>query len=167
MGALILILVLLLGIIAYLLFASAYLLIDSRQGRVECGLGPLARARLKLEPRPMIQLSIVGWKQEIALTGRKRKATQPAAKLAHRSRRLSARAMRRIWAAIKSFRVRQFCLRMDTGDVQLNGLLFPLAYWLARRTGRPIDVNFTNHNELVVEVHNNLARLLWAYVRAR
>jgi hypothetical protein len=51
--------------------------------------------------------------------------------------------------------------------VQLNGLLFPLGYWLARRTGRPIDVNFTNNNELVIAIDNNVARLLWAYATTR
>lgn len=167
MGALIIILLLLAGIIAYLLFASAYLLIDSRQGSLECGLYPLVRARLKLEPSPMIQLSIAGWKQDIALMGRKRQVAQPAAQPTPRSQRLNARTVRRIWAMIKSFRIRQFRLRVDTGDVQLNGLLFPLAYSLARLTGRSIDVNFTNHNELVVEVDNSLARLLWAYARTR
>lgn len=164
MGALIIILLLLTGLIAYLLFAPAYLLIDSQQGRFECGLHPLVQARFKLNPQPGIQLSIAGWRKDIALTGRKPTATNSIKKSVGRP---SARTVRRTWAAIKSFKVRQFRLRVDTGDVQLNGLLFPLGYWLARRTGRPIDVNFTNNNELVIAIDNNVARLLWAYATTR
>ena len=61
----------------------------------------------------------------------------------------------------------ELVLHLDTGDQPTNGLLYPVAAWLRHRTGHDIRIGFAGEHTLVLRIRNNLARMLWAYMRAK
>ena len=71
---------------------------------------------------------------------------------------------RRIKNVLKSFRIISCKITIDTGNVQVNALLFPIAYWIQAKTKKDISVNFTGKNDIILEIQNNLARMSWAYI---
>ncbi len=74
---------------------------------------------------------------------------------------------RRMWAVLRSFKVPECTLMIDTGSAAENGILFPLAWWAGRWTGKTIEINFQGHNVCVLEIRNTLGRMLWAFIRGK
>jgi hypothetical protein len=74
---------------------------------------------------------------------------------------------KRIRAVLRSFQVRRFEFDVDTGDMSLNGVLYPVAFGLAWWSGRKWSVNFVERNVLVIVIRNTLARMIWAFVMKR
>lgn len=74
---------------------------------------------------------------------------------------------RRMWAVLRSFKVPECVLLIDTGSAAENGKLFPLAWWAGRWTGKTIEINFQGHNVCVLEIRNTLGRMLWAFFRGK
>jgi hypothetical protein len=67
-------------------------------------------------------------------------------------------------ALLLTFKIKTCCLDIDTGNVQLNGLLYPVFYWFSSFTTQAIAINFLNHNNINLTIENNIARLIKAYI---
>lgn len=67
---------------------------------------------------------------------------------------------------LRTFRVRQCRLWLDTGDYLWNAWLFPVG-WLSRNPHAGIWINFQGKNEGILLVENRLGRLLWAVISSR
>lgn len=72
---------------------------------------------------------------------------------------------RRILSLLKSFEVRRMHVNIDTDDYVLNSWLFPAAFFLKRKTGQNISVNFLGINEVDILLRNNLLRMGFAFLR--
>lgn len=72
---------------------------------------------------------------------------------------------RRVLAIIKSFKVIKCLVNIDTGDMPLNGKLFPVMYLLSRLTGKTFYINFVGKNEVVLTIKNNAFNILKAYIK--
>jgi hypothetical protein len=71
-----------------------------------------------------------------------------------------------IKAVIKSFKVNKCEVSIDTGDMPLNGILYPLFYLMKVRSQKNIQINFTGETLIVLEIENSLARMSWAYLNS-
>ena len=67
-------------------------------------------------------------------------------------------------AIMNSFSVNKCYLSIDSGDVQLNGILYPFFYWLGKRMHKTIEINFLNRNEFILEIENNFARIIKTFI---
>gem|GEM_PF-889389 len=67
-------------------------------------------------------------------------------------------------ALIKSFRINECVLILDTEDYPLNGILYPVFYWLDRYSGWQFEINFEGRNTLKLDIENSAARIGWVYV---
>jgi hypothetical protein len=56
-------------------------------------------------------------------------------------------------------------IKLDTNDPALNGMLFPFFYWLQQWTGKTIEINFSNQNQLTLEIQNQGYKILWALMK--
>lgn len=54
-------------------------------------------------------------------------------------------------------------MSIDTGNMPLNGIMYPGFFWLSRLTGKTFEINFSDKNELILEIENNLAGLVKAF----
>lgn len=126
----------------------------------------LASARIiVIDDSLKIDLRIIGWKKQIDLINQlfKRKTGKITQKQYKNSKSKLSR-LSLIRSILKSFKVNKCYLDIDTGNMQLNGILYPVFYWISKYTGKPIGINFQNQTEIIVEIQNNCARVIRAFI---
>ena len=154
----------------YLLLAPFFVEVDSDIGLYRVRMHHIASAAVRLTESSLIMdLNVVGWKKAIDLF-ENRESTSKAgwkeevkAKPIRKQRRIS---FRKVLAVIRSFKVNVCQVMMDTGDTPVNGMLYPVFYWLSAWSGKAFHVSFNDENTIKLQIENNIARILWAYWRA-
>lgn len=170
-------LVLFMSLLLLLLFAPVKFRIDSTRGIAEVKALLVVKGGLLIEQNTLwLRLVIFGFTRKwnlLEMIARSENNTaeevakdqeKPAQHRPGKPKKMPP--FRKIKAMIKSFRVEEFVLRLDTGDNALNGILFPVFYWLGQWFGKTIEINFVDRNELILEVSNTPARILYAYIRS-
>lgn len=64
-----------------------------------------------------------------------------------------------------TFKVRAFRLNVDTDDYAVNGMLYPLAFWLSKYRNVHCQVNFEGDFEFFLFIENQIYRLAWVTIR--
>lgn len=168
------ILAVLLGIFIYLLVAPFALLVDSNKMLIQIRLFGIASAQpLIIDNDIVLLIRVFGISFRLNITEKiksagakkKKRKTQDDKHVAPKTKQSKAFQLRKMLNVLRSFRFKVFRLHIDTGDYPLNGLLFPLFFWLSRWSKKDFQVNFDDRNELVMHVENSLARILLAYIR--
>ncbi|MGB3075232.1 MAG: hypothetical protein WBB36_07915 [Chitinophagales bacterium] len=147
----------------YLLLAPFVLDIDSRKDLCIVRFHRLASGRLLVSDGSLqLEISIAGWKKQIDLLLERKPKIKKASK--KKSQRKQSRfSFKKILSITRSFKVNKCRFSFDSGNMQLNGYLFPGFYWLSRKTGKSFSINFLGDTELVLQIENNFARIAWAY----
>lgn len=154
-----------LGVVCYLVFAPFYLEVNNNTGLYCIRFHRLAAARLVVSDGSLkIDLKIAWWRKQISLsaTGRKKEKPRPVKK-EKKQKRVSV-SVGMIKAVIRSFKVNKCYLNIDTGDMPMNGILYPCFYALSKLTGKTFKINFLDKNEIILEIENNFARILRAFI---
>jgi hypothetical protein len=166
-SAITLILSLLFGILAYLFFAPFYLEINTNTGLLRFRLHRVANISLKIEDCIYIETKVLGWSRKSALTlSQAAPATKKKEVTSHAKKKKKGLSISRakLTSLLKSFRMNTCRISIDTGNMQWNGMLYPAFYWLGWYTGKPIEINFTGKNEVILEIQNSVARMSWALI---
>jgi hypothetical protein len=181
MFLLILIGLLLAGVVAYLLWAPMVIEINTRRRWYGVHYGPALDAQLVMErlADPSLVVRFWRWRWRWSLLTKRALSRTPKASTSapepkpkskfpiqwggRRSSRRRRFSLPKILALLRTFRVRQFQLRLDTDDYVTNAYLFPVSSYLTAR-GWPVEVNFIRQNELVLQLENRMGRLMWAYL---
>lgn len=151
----------------YLFVAPFYLEINSSTGLFRIRLHHAASMSLKVEDRIYVETKILGWKKRSAVEFNKKEQEQVevAKKEVHKDRAIGTRfSGRKLQALIKSFKVNTCRVSIDTGDVQWNGMLYPVFFSLSWYVNKPVEINFVGKNEIVIEIQNSIARMSWALI---
>jgi len=149
--------------VGYILFAPFYLEIDSDRKLIRIRLHHLISARLVTKENTLaICFKIAGHRTYIDLLNPERKRKQQVKpKEKKRVRRISFTKAK---AIIKTFKINKCYCNLDFDDVEFNGKLYPLFLWLGYLTGRHFSINFLGENNVCLEIRNNMARIIWAYI---
>ena len=152
-------------IIIYVLFAPFYLDIDTERSLLRVRFHHLSTARLLIIDNSLtVDLRIAGWKTQIHLPGqRKKKEKKKTIEVKQKNKRGKI-SFRKGIAVFKTFKVNQCYFNLDSGDMPLNGILFPLFFWISRFTGKDFRINFLGENVIRLEIENNMARMLSAFL---
>ena len=67
---------------------------------------------------------------------------------------------------LKSFKIKRFDLKIDTGDYTLNAKLYPLFLFLNNRVGH-FNVNFKNRNQFVLHIQNRPIDIVKSYINLK
>lgn len=160
---------LLIAVFLFILFAPIVIDVDSEQGVIGIRFSRLAEANLCLnETVQVARVRIAWWKKEYDLT-RLPVSSKPKVKRevpAKRKRMQVRTLLRKIKGVLRSFRLNTCTVSIDTGDMPMNGILFPFFYLLRLRTGKDISISFTGETVVVLQAENSIARMLWAYVKS-
>lgn len=159
---LLLILLMLTLFITYFLFAPFYLEIDSKRKLIRMRFHRLASARLLVvNSSLMIDVRIPGWRKSIDLIRQDRQKIKATTKKKYKARKIP---FHKIKAVMKSFKVNRCYVDVDLDNMEMNGMLFPLFYWVSHLTGKYFRTNFLGRSDVSLEIENNVARMLWAYI---
>jgi len=155
------------SIAAYLLLAPFYLEIDSRSGLYRIRFHRLASVRFSIVNSSLIMdVQVTGWHKRIDLSAIKPKEKKVEEVSVPQVKRKMNISFQRIWGVLRSFKVNKCRIAVDFGDMALDGILYPLFYWVRVWSKKDIGINFSGENELVLEIENNFIRMLWAYVKS-
>jgi len=148
----------------YLLFAPLVLEVNTHNNLYRFAVLPVFSIRWVYDVFPgHPEISICGFKRKLDLFQQKDKAVQKKKrKKDHQS--FFKPSFQGIKAVVKSFRVKRWLVNIDTGDMALNGVMYPLMYILTRITRRTFTINFLGKNEIIITIHNNAFRMLKAYI---
>lgn len=151
--------------LTYLFFAPFYIEIDSSRDLYRIRFHRLIALELKPNEDWKLLLTVVGWQKDLDLenTFEPRKTVPPAPTQKKSKRKKAGFPFQKITALIRSFKVNKLYIRIDTGDMQLNGILYPVFAWLKWGRQHDVLINFTGENVVILEIKNNLARLSRAW----
>ena len=158
----ILLIAILLGF-ALVLFTPFYVEIDSNQNLVMLRWYPILYVKLLyIDHNPVLRLRIGRWHTHYNLLEQllQKNKTQIHTKQNKQSR-LSFHKLRSL---LKTFTITKFKLHVDLSNNEWNGLLFTLCLWVAHRYQLDVGVNFKQENVFQIQLKNNMAQLLWAYL---
>jgi hypothetical protein len=118
----------------------------------------------------LLEMKILNWKKQIDLlsTRQNKQVKTPAVSRKRNQHKTAATTVpwKRIINVLRSFRINRCRIAIDTGNVQINALLYPIFYVIQVKAKKDIQINFLNKNEIILEVENSLARMSWAYLSA-
>ncbi|PWU04383.1 MAG: hypothetical protein C5B52_01595 [Bacteroidetes bacterium] len=150
--------------LSFLLFAPFYIEFDSRKGLCQIRLQKVVSARICVIGNSLYAEIKMGlWHKKIDLFENQNKSENKKSKSRDTTLKIP---MKKIWKIVRSFKVDKCELNIDTGYIPLNGILYPLFAWLERRTGKKIQINFRDENEIIFLTRNNIARILWSYLKS-
>lgn len=160
------------ALVVYVSTAPLIIEIDSVRGVCQVKFHRIAYAVMRLSASSlMMDLNVVGWRKNIDLLKTKGKIVK---EVLHAERRGESKRkkkkrqvpFRKVVAVFRTFKVKECMVNIDTGDMPVNGVLFPVFYAIQVWSGKMISINFLDENVIRLKIRNNLARILWAYFRA-
>lgn len=157
----------LIGLLVWMLFAKLQLQIDTKSNFYQLQWQGIFRANIiPLADDLILRLRIFFWQKDLYplhWTPKPKKKSQKSHK-PNRPGRNSFKWIRKGKNILRSFRVRLFRLRVDTGDYVRNSYWYPVFYFLSNEK-RQLSVNFNGINHLQLHVENQLYRILLAIIR--
>lgn len=160
-----------LSFFALVLLSRLVMEIDSTHDMYAVKFGRLFAARLLVHTDvPAVAIKMLWWRRTVPLFGNTpppetENAVQPVQSKS-RQRMSPAKMARKAKGLLASFRITQCFISIDTGNMPLNGLLFPWFYMIGRRSGKKIMINFEGRTVVILRIENTIARLLWAYIKS-
>ena len=158
---------LILLLIGWLLIAPLRLFVDTGQGMLEIRWWGLGAAGLYHTGDDLLfRFRIFFWKKEIDLltwqpTKKKKKAKKAKKKKKRGKIPMSLRKFRRL---LKTFKILEWELDLDTDNYLVNGWLYPVFYFL-NRAGKRFQINYRGRFYWRMVIENRGYRVLWALLR--
>lgn len=151
-------------LLGYLLFAPFYLEANSTINRLRLRFHKIATAELQMANRTLLlKIKVAGWKKQIDLLAPKAKKEKTEVKKTKRSKSKNF-TISKFKSIIKSFKVNTCYINLDFENVQWNAALFPVFYGLSRVSHKQFLINFIGQNQINIQIENNMARIIWAYL---
>ena len=170
MTVLLILLLLIMALVVFLVFTPVSLRIDTYRKEYYVQVWGVIRAWLEWDRGPILKLRVPFYVIRLdPLAPAHKKEKKPAIKKRrarrkrHRGGTTSGRFMK-VSKLIRSFRVREFKLELDTGDVVQNAYWYPLFFHLNRLGKGTWQVNFAGHNGMILHLENRAIRVLWALI---
>ncbi len=164
----IIILSILLFALLWLLLAPVFLYISTSESRYEAGLKGvfkvMVRVNAKEFPVLMGKVFFISFRIPVfRVKARKIKTTDPK-KRKKKVRKLVRKRMRMImkivWRLIRSYRLKQLKVNIDTGDVIRNAHLIPV-FAIIHREKVQLTVNYENKTEFLVHLESTMGRMIY------
>lgn len=157
-------------IIACLIFAKVCIEIDSTVNLYRLSFGKFLIVNI-VASNESIQLesNIFGWKRIHDLNSISKVKNIPDVKKTPKEssyKKPVHEYIKKVRFFITSFNIKKCVILIDTGNMPLNGILFPWFYLLSIYTKKNISINFWGENIIILQMENSIARMLWAYFKS-
>jgi hypothetical protein len=162
-------LLLLFLLLCWLLLSSLNIEIDSRVPRAGIKWGTIGSAKIWYDEKWRMHIRAPFYEKTSPLAelkGKSRKIIpeEAAKKKEEKKRRNLRRVLKMIIPMVKTFRVTEWKLALDTGDYSLNASLYPINF--LPYTINHILVNFQTENYLVLKVRNRPWKILIVFLKS-
>lgn len=157
-------------IIAYFLFTKLFIEIDSSLDLYKLGFGKVVVVNVYfINDSIQFELKVLWWKRTIDLNTssdfNKKKMV-----IADRKNNGKLISLKKVFKkssnVLKSFQIKKCFITIDTGNMPLNGILFPWFYLLTSYFKKDVSINFSGKIIVILRIENSIARMLWAYFKS-
>lgn len=158
-------LLLILALLVFLLVTPLSLRIDTWRQQYYVQVRGLVRCQLVWKEGPLLEMRVPFYRFSIdplKLAAKKKKPERKKEKCQTR-KGSSTLSFHKVMRILKSFRVREFRLDIDTADVMWNARLYPLFFYL-NSNRRHTQINYRGENGLVLHLEIRAIRVLRAFV---
>ncbi|MGZ8557234.1 MAG: hypothetical protein ACXWWC_02820 [Chitinophagaceae bacterium] len=152
--------------LGWLLVSPVELEIDSRIPNAKLRWASAGKAVIWYDDEWWLSMRILFYKKTIRFSEIKRKPKkikEAAAKKKPEKRVKRNRPLKKIVRMIKTFRVTDWKLALDTGDYTLNAQIFPLNFF--PYTFKHLLINNSDENYLVLKIRSRPWKMLYAFLR--
>ncbi len=155
----------------WLLLAPAFLYISTSESRYEAGLKGVFKVMVKMNAKELPELRgkvfFISFRIPIFKVKAKKIKDKDPVKRKKKIRKLVRKRMRGvmkvIWRLVRTYRLKQLKLNIDTGDVIRNAFLIP-AFSIVHRERVQLTVNYENKTEFLVHMESTLGRMIYLVV---
>jgi len=154
-------LLIIVAVLAYVLLAPIYIEVDSERNLCRVRVHQLMSMQLFVKESLFMELRITWWHRWFDLLAARNRKTKPKKNV----ERKAVIPYHKILAVLRTFKIRKCEVNIDSGDNYVNGIFFPWVRLLGWYSHRNITVNFLGENRLILEIENNAARILWAFLK--
>ncbi len=152
-------------VFSYLFFAPFYFEVNTTSDLYRIRFHKLTSVRLKLKNNSLFaEIKLAFWTKEFDVLAKRPFSKEKPIEKGNIKKKKKKVQWGMIKAILKSFKVNKFSVYLDFGNMQTNGILYPLFYGISVYTKKNIEINFINKNEIVIEIENSLARISFAYI---
>ncbi len=164
MIVLLLILVMLTIVSAYVLFAPIYLEVNTALNILRLRFHKVASAELLMAQQTLLlEIKVAKWKKQIDLFAPKAKKKKITVKKLKTSKGFPL-SLSKLKSIISSFKINTCYINLDFENGRWNTMLYPLFFGLSMRFKKQFQINFMGLNQINIQIENNLARILRAYL---
>lgn len=153
-------------LIVWVLCSALVLQVDTRVMQADMRLGYMASASIWYDSEWRLGVRVFFFRKTMRLAGLKRstgKKKTVRRKRSPRKKMNARRFIKKMLRVLRTFRITQYELAIDTDDYVLNAQLYPLNF-LPYAKGHLL-VNFNNENYLALTVRNRPWKILYAFFR--
>ncbi len=159
MTILLVLLLIVLALAAYIFFAPFYFEIDNTRGLFRFRFHRLIFLDLRIGDELALELSAFGWKKNLELHPGKKDPPNEKERSVSDGWKKRMPPLKKLLRVFRSFEFTKCYVRLDLGDMRLNGMMYPVFAWLRWYSHKDIEVSFTGTNIIIVEIRNSLARM--------
>ena len=164
-----------LTLLTYLLIAPIKIRVDSEEELIWLGWNNWLNARLSKATDCGVLIRVPGWKklyktEELARLGGKQSGKEMKRKQRKRAKKHSISnglVLEDLLRMIRSIRITELRINMDTGDYIWNAWLVPVVSGIRWYTGHDTRVNFIGKQEFRLVAEVKAVNLLWNWLRPR
>jgi hypothetical protein len=152
-------------LLGWLLFSLLKLEVDTRIPNAELRWIGVGSVRIWYEDEWWLSIRLFFYRKTIRFTqiNTRSEKLNSTAKTEQRKKLKIKRRLKKIIRVIKTFRVIEWQIAIDTGDHTRNAQLYPLNF-LSRALGH-LSINFRDENFLVLKISNRPWKILYAFLR--
>jgi hypothetical protein len=150
-------------LLLWFLVSPLILEIDSRKPAAMLKWVSIGKAMTWYDDEWWLSFRILFFQKKMRLSSIKGKQKKVAAPPVKKTKRRTRPPFRKILNVIRTFRVEEWRLAIDTGDYPRNAQIYPLNFLPKLRDH--LRVNFNDENYLYVRIRNRPFKILYAYLR--
>jgi hypothetical protein len=154
------IVILVILLLCWLLFSPFLLELDTASACARFSWRGIGEARAWYDGKWWMEFRILFFHKKLKLSARKSK---PTANTEKRKKTKTRIPFYKVVNCMKTFRVKEWKLAIDTGDYPLNAKLYPLNFLPGLQ--HHLEVNFTERNYFYIKIHNAPWRIIHAWLR--
>jgi hypothetical protein len=149
-------------LLLWLLLAPLQLEIDSRKPGAALKWVSIGNAAIWYEDEWWLSFRVLFFQKKIRVASMKAGPKKAAARPLKKPKRRPKGLFKKIVRVLRTFRVKEYRLAVDTGDYVLNAQLYPLNFQAGLRNH--LLVNFTDENYLYIRIRNRPVKMLYAFL---
>ncbi|MEQ1677535.1 MAG: hypothetical protein ABL876_12580 [Chitinophagaceae bacterium] len=151
-------------ILCWLLIAPLLLEVDTRVPQASFRWRSIGKMRIWYDGDWRLSMQVLFFRKTICLSEMKSKPRPEKVAAPKRKRKKNGKkTMLKMIRVLRTFRVTEWRLAIDTGDYTRNAQLYPMNF--LPYAFKHLDINFRDENYLVLQIRNRPWKMIYAFLR--